>query len=239
MKIPKIILTRPKLVVDTKCPKCNSIDIAGLPIVDTQCKNCKTKFTTNAQINIYFSIAKKLLQLISNNNEVWVLGLRDVSKIFHPDNELRPRSRHEDDIYQTMLAIQHNFESQRCYDVEGINNEYDEQDKVYCNDCGICYNCFTCLKCGATYVPKTVDTKQGVEKRYKCPKCESRNYKRTQIKKIGKECPHCKSKNIKNTLLRQTKKECHRCKGKNISKPIVVPVYKLVIKRQKRFMKEE
>ena len=235
MKIPKLILSRPKLVVDIKCPKCQSIDIVALLDINVKCKNCMTSFTTNAGINIYYSIAKKLIQLISHNNEVWILGERDASDVFNSDDILKPRSQHEDDVYHTMLAIMHNFEDQRCWEVTKITNEYDQEYIVRCNVCGICHNCVTCSSCGEKYTPKEVDTHQGKQKRYKCPKCSSRNYKKTFINKMDKICPYCNSGNIKKTYFPSHKKQCPKCHSDDITKPRNVPVYKLVIKRQPRF----
>lgn len=235
MKIPRLILSRPKLVVDVRCPKCQSIDIAALPVVEVICKNCKTKFTTNAAINIYYSIAKKLLQLISHNNEVWILGERDVSNVFHPEDMLMPRSRHEDDVYQTILAIKHNFEDQKCYEVSEMTNENDEDFRIHCNICGTCNTCVACIKCNERYIPKLVETPHGKEKRYKCPKCGNKNYTKTYIEKVSGNCPFCESKNIKKTIFKSDRRHCPKCHTTNISKPRNIPVYKLIIKRQKRF----
>lgn len=239
MKIPKIILSRPKLVVDTRCPKCNSLDTSVLPTIETQCKNCKTIFRTDVKINIYFSIAKKLISSISKKNEVWILGERDASDIFHTEDLLKPRSQHEDDVYQTMLAIKHNFDDQLCYEVGKITNEVDEEYRIKCNDCAICYNCVTCTKCGQKYIPKKVNTPQGEQKKYKCTNCGNRFYDRTYIKEFKKGCPYCGSENVMRTHFGSNLKQCPKCKSKNITKPKAIPVYKLVIKRQKRFMKLE
>lgn len=234
MKIPKLILSRPKLVVDVKCPKCSSLDIVAFTKVDLTCKNCKTKFETNAEINIYYSIAKKLLQLISHHNEVHINGVRDNAEVFYPEDLLKPRSKFEDDIYHTMLAIKHNFEDQKCYEVSEITNEIDEDYKIRCKKCGYCNNCITCSNCGEHYVPKHVDTRIGKQQRYKCPKCSSRSYKKTYIKKLSKECPYCKSKNVRKTHFYANNKQCPYCKSKDVSKPRTIPIYKLIIKRQKR-----
>ena len=234
MKIPKIILSRPKLVVDVKCPKCNSNYVAALPIIETTCKNCNTKFETNAEINIYFSAAKKLLQTISNYNEVWLLGERDNSDVFHTDDLLRPRSSFEDDIYHTMLHIKHNFEDQNCYEVSKITSEFDDDYRKLCGICGTCQDCVTCIKCDKKYLPAEVETRQGKQKRYKCPECGFRNYKKTFINKLEDKCPYCGSNNIKKTSFHSDQKECPKCHSKNDKPPRRVPVYKLVIKRQKR-----
>ena len=235
MKIPKLILSRPKLVIDTKCPKCHSMDIQALANVELTCKNCKTKFTSDVQLNIVFTTAKKFLQLRANNNEFWVLGKRDDSEVFNTDDMLKPRSKMEDDIYHSMLAYKRICEMEGCYDVSEVTNDYDIDYKIRCNECGVCFNCVICTRCGERYTPEKINTPQGVQRRYKCPKCSSRDYTRTYINKIAKVCPGCGSNNIQKTSFSSDKKQCPRCHSENITSPKKVPVYKLIVQRQGRF----
>lgn len=236
MKIPKIILGRPKLVIDTRCPKCHSLDIAAIPIVTAQCKNCKLKFTSEGLgINIYFGIAKKLVQLISHNDEVCIVGKRDDSNDFNAKNMLMAKSQEDEDVYQTILAVKHNFEGQKCYEVSDVLFEEDKEQNIQCKVCGFCNNCVTCKSCGQKYIPKEVETKYGKEKRYKCTECGSKDYIKTHITKLEKECPYCKSVNVKPTFLNSDFIHCPKCKSKNITKSVSIPVYKLIIKRQERF----
>jgi len=240
MKIPKLILGRPKIVVDIKCPKCKSLDIAGFSNVECRCNNCKTAFTTEAGVNIYYSIAKKLIQLISHNNEVWVIGERDDSETFRSEDLLKPRSKHEDDIYHSLLAIKNNFQQQRCYDVSEITNEMDTDYRANCSDCGYCSNCVICAKCNKSYVPKK--TRSG-EKRYTCPECKSKNYKPSAIKFKAdggkRSCPNCSSENVNRTKVPAGKKPCPKCNSENITSPRKLPIYRLIIKRQRRFLLDE
>jgi DNA-directed RNA polymerase subunit RPC12/RpoP/phage FluMu protein Com len=234
VKIPKLILSKPKLVVDIKCPKCKSMDILALPIVETTCKNCKTRFQANVNINILAATAKKYVQMKSHNNEIWILGERNDSLVFHSDDALRPRDSNEDAIYHTILAYKKLAELERCYEVSEITNEYDDDYRVFCKTCGVCYNCVTCIKCGQKYVPTKIETKHGSEKKYKCTKCGFRNYKQTFIPKTDDKCPYCGSSNFKKTRFNTDNKKCPKCHSKNTSIPRKVPVYKLIIKRQKR-----
>ena len=229
--IPKIILSKPKLLVDVKCPKCKGYDAVALQNVDVTCKNCNTRFTTEAGINIYYSMAKKIISVLSNHNEVFILGTRDTSMVFTPQKELSPRSRYETDIWHTVLAIQNDFKKQKCWMVSEISNEVEIDYRTVCNDCGQCWDCITCNKCGNIYTPK---------KEKVCEKCGSKSYKPTFIKKVvekkGKKvCPHCGSSNIRKTSFSSDKKTCPRCKSRNIATPKKIPVYKLSIKRQRRF----
>lgn len=244
MKIPKLILSRPKLIVDIQCPKCKSRDIIALKDVDVTCTNCKTNFKTETKINIYSSIAKKLEQLLGKYNEVWILGQRDSSTIFYTDNVLKPRSLFEDEIWHSMIAIRNIKKNQRCWGVSEIENAYDKDYKIYCKDCGTCMNCITCVKCNKKYIPKEVKTIRGREKRYKCPECGNKNYRKTRIDKIKREknkiiCPYCNSDYIKKTKFTSDKKNCPRCNSTNITSPRDIPVYKLIIKRQRRFLLAE
>ena len=231
VKIPKLILGRPKIVVDVKCPKCKSLDIAGIPVVDVTCKNCKTRFTTEAGVNIYYSIAKKLTQLVSNNNEVWIVGQRDDSFTFDVQDLLKPRSKHEDDIFHTLLAIKYNYEKQRCWDVSEITNEVDLDYKSRCNECGICHNCVVCVACKHKYIPKK--TKTG-ENRYTCPECNSKKYKPNYIKFKDKKCPDCGSAEVSKLSFNSVKRQCPKCGCKVSSDTRKIPIYKLIIKRQPR-----
>jgi hypothetical protein len=230
---PKIILTRPKIVVDTRCPKCKSMDIAATPIVTTVCKNCSTKFESDTGVNIYYSMAKKLNQLLANNNGVVVQGERDNSMTFHPDDALRPRSKMEDDIWHAILAIHTDFVKQKCWEVSKISNEVDVDFKIYCKDCGYCKNCVTCNKCGEHYTPRLIEGKKEI--RYTCPKCNSKSYRDTIIDKFkNKRCPYCESPKVVHSKFDSTKKKCPKCGSENITEPRKVPVYRFIIERQKR-----
>lgn len=227
---PKLILTRPKLVLDIYCPKCKSFDIIALPELNTQCNNCKINFTTTPNINIYYSIAKKLTQLLSNNNGLYILGERANIKTFHPDDILKPRNKLEDDVWQTMLAIRKNYTDMKCWEVGNITNEYDTDYKTHCNTCGTCRTCVTCTKCNSKYVPKRI--KATNEKRYTCPKCKSKDYKPTMVK--GDKCPYCEGVDIKKTTLNAHMDKCPRCNSTKIQEPRKIPVYRLLIERQRR-----
>jgi hypothetical protein len=237
--IPKIILTKPKMVVDVKCHKCKKMDIAALPYVDVQCKNCHTLITTEANINIYFSISKKLEQLLSYNNEVWVIGRRQDKTIHTADDNFKSQDRNDDDIYSAMEAIKNTKIKQLCWEVSDITNDYDFDYKVSCNQCGFCLDCVECNKCHKHYTPKTVDTYKGSEKRFTCI-CGYKSYHQTKVTKFkvkdGKiVCPHCDSANTIHSSFEADKKKCPKCGTEDISKPKRMPIYKLVIKRQKRF----
>lgn len=234
-KIPKLILGRPKIVVDVKCPKCKSQDIKALPIIETSCNNCNTKFTAEVKINLYYSIAKKLLQTVAHNNEMWVVGERADSHPIRGEDLLKPQNKHDDDLFQTLCAIKNNFEGQKCYEASEITYEMDLDYKVRCSDCGYCSNCVTCTRCNKKYVPNITKTD---EKRYSCPDCRNKNYKPSYIKfkKEGSKisCPNCDSENVNRTGFVSTKKECPKCHSKSITTPRKIPIYKLVIKRQRR-----
>lgn len=237
--IPKIILGRPKIVADFKCPKCKKIDIVGLPTINTRCKNCSTEISVDAGIDIYQSISKKLEQLLSNNNQVIIVGERDDSEKFHAEDMLKARSKHEQDIYHAMLAIKNTKDKQRCWEVSEIVHDTDKDFKVHCNDCGVCLNCVRCKKCNHNYVPKTVKLKKDItEKRYTCPECGSKEYHPTYFRKHEDKCPYCDDTNIIKTKFRSDNKDCPKCHSTNISPPRKIPVYKLVIKRQRRHLKE-
>lgn len=237
--IPKIILGRPKIVADFKCPKCRKIDIIGLPTISTKCKNCNTDITVDAGIDIYQSISKKLEQLLSNNNQVMVVGERDDSDKFHAEDMLKARSKHEQDIYHAMLAIKNTKEKQRCWEVSEIVHDTDKDYKIQCNNCGLCLSCVRCKKCGKNYVPKTVKVKGKVEEtRYTCPECGSKDYQQTYIKNHNGACPHCESTNILKTKFHSNNKDCPKCHSTNLTTARKIPVYKLTIKRQRRHEKE-
>lgn len=229
MKIPKIILARPKLVVNVKCPKCQSIHIQGIPNFQAECKNCKKIFITEVKVDIYYSIAKQLNKFLRESNEVWIVGERDNSKVFHPEDVLAPRSSHEADIWYTMLAIKKDFEGMKCWEVSDITNEVDQDYLTYCNECGHCHNCVTCSKCKKPYIPKIIKK----QKRFTCPDCQNKKYEVTKTK--GDKCEFCKSTNISKTKFSAEKKQCPRCKTKNIKEPRKITIYKLIIKRQRRF----
>ena len=238
--IPKIILSRPKIVFDTKCNKCKSFDIVAAPLLKVRCKNCSSETDVEPTVSIYFSIAKKLLQTLSWHNEIWVLGERDASEVFHADDLLKPRSKNEDDIWHTMLAIQKDFNNQKCWEVDEIIQANDTDYKTFCLSCGYCKNCSTCLRCTKKYVPRVVKTNAGEEKRYTCPSCNSKSYEDTKVSKFiivdeKNACPDCKSTDVALTAFRSEKKVCPRCKSPNLKVPRSIPVYKLVIRRQKRF----
>jgi transposase-like protein len=241
---PKIIVTRAKLVVDYKCPKCRSTDIKAMHEISSECRNCKSRFTVEPNIDIYYSISKKIEQVLGENNGVILTGERDDSKRFHPDDMLKPRSRQEDEVFKAMLAVKHTKDKQLCWDVDkDIVAEYDEDYRTYCNQCGHCLNCVTCKKCNKIYTPKRVKTRVGTEKRYTCPECNSKNYHHTHINQFGMEankpvCPYCKSEAVLRTQFNSNLKSCPVCKKKDISKPRQIPVYRLVIKRQPRFSLE-
>lgn len=235
----KVILTRPKLVSDVKCPKCRHMDIVAIPIIETKCRNCKTVHTTEVKINIYFTVSKKIEQILKYNNGVYIIGERDDSKVFHTDDMLKPRSRHEDDIWHTLVAIQQTKIGQKCWEVEEITHEYDFDYRISCNDCGYCLVCVTCTKCNRKYQPKEIETGRGKEKRYTCPECNSKSYKQTVIEKFKTKgtrpiCPYCNSNNIAKAKFSSDKKQCPKCLSVNITKPRKIPVYCLLIERQKR-----
>lgn len=239
MKTAKLILSRPKIVADVQCPKCKSHDIVALLTVETKCKNCNTVFVVETKVNVYYSIAMKLIQLVSSNDETKIAAERDPTNLHHADDILKPQSQHEQDMYHTLLAIQKNFKNQKCWEVSEITHEMDESYKVNCNECGVCNNCVTCTKCGKAYTPKIVQTKGLSEKRYTCPSCGHKKFKRSYVKFTNKDgatvCPLCGSSNMLRTYFNSDKKQCPRCDSKNITKPKIIPVYMLKITRQKRF----
>jgi DNA-directed RNA polymerase subunit RPC12/RpoP len=235
-KIPKLILTKPKLVIDVKCNKCKKMDIVALPYVEVQCKNCKTVQTTEANINIFYSISKKLEQLLANNNEVHIIGKRNDTKVYNSEDIAKVHDRNDDDILSAIEAIRNVKIKQKCWEVSDIMNEYDYEYKVSCKSCGICLSCVTCNKCSKTFTPKIVQTKNGTEKRYTCPHCGAKSYHQTRIKKFeNNKCPHCQSTDVIFSTFEAYKRKCPRCGSEDICKPKRIAVYKLVIKRQKRF----
>ena len=94
---------------------------------------------------------------------------------------------------------------------------------------------YVCPECGYKEEKTEHEESLTLEAKYKCPKCSSRNYKKTFINKMDKICPYCNSGNIKKTYFPSHKKQCPKCHSDDITKPRNVPVYKLVIKRQPRF----
>lgn len=238
--IPKIIISRPKIIADYKCPKCKHIDIVALQEVTTTCKNCKTKITTNADINITFAVWKDLMQKLANSNQVTITGEIYSSEIVDISNALNRFGNHDDDIYSALLSIQHTLRKHQNYDVGEITVEDDTRNETTCKDCGYCLNCKQCKNCGKTYVPKQVSTKDGKQNRYTCPGCNNKTYENSRINKAvfvdnKKVCPHCKSDNIVMTSFNSFNKTCPKCGGKNINDPKKIKVYKMIINRQKRF----
>jgi len=239
---PKIILTRPKLIVNTKCKKCNSRDIAAVPVIDFVCKNCSTHQETDVEIDMYASVAKAIQRKLKKHDGVYIVGERDGSKVFHPDNLLKPRSKQEDDVWHAMLEIKDTYEN-KAWTVSKITNEYDYEYYVRCLECGYCQACVLCTRCSTHYVPKKI--KGGKEKRYTCPECGNKNYTQTKIKKFKIDnkgntvCPHCNSSEISSARFSSDRKKCPKCSSDNISKPRNIPVYRLLIEWQKRFMEHQ
>lgn len=237
MTIPKIILSRPKLLIDTQCPKCRSRDIKALMNVKITCKNCRTDYETDVKTSILPSIMKKIEILLSRHNEVWVVAERNPSTIIHSEDILKPRSRHEQDLYSALIELKNIKDKQRCWEVSDIIETDDLDYKVHCTECGYCNDCVTCKNCNQPYTPKL--TAKSNEKRFSCPHCGGKTYKATYIKKFetknGKHvCPFCKSDNVNNSKHFSDTKKCNKCGSTKLSKPRKVSVYKLIIKRQPR-----
>ena len=230
--IPKVIITRPKLVLEVKCPKCSYFQIVGTPYVDVSCKNCHTKFNTKADIDLYYSISKKIEQLLANNNEIHIVGERDNSQVHSNADELKPRTFMEYKIYNCLLAIKDTKVKQKCWEVSEIENSMDLEYHTTCKECGYCNSCVQCKSCQHIYTPKKVKD----ENRYTCPECGSKKYQDTPFRDLKKkECPHCKSKNIRFTSFTSDKRQCPRCNTLKINKPKAIPIYRLKLERQKRF----
>jgi hypothetical protein len=237
--IPKIILGKPKILIDVHCPKCKKLDAIAIPSIKTLCSNCKTEITTGLRINTYYAYAKKILHMVSHHDEIHILGLRDKSEMFTPDDVLSPRSQYEDDIYSTIITIRDDYLWQGNYEVSNVMPDYDFEYKIYCNNCGYCQNCVVCNRCKKHYVPKILKNGQ---RRYTCPNCGSKSYKQSVVifKDDGGKikCPECKSENVVRRKMMSNKKKCPHCDSNNITKPKKIPIYKLVIKRQGRFKME-
>jgi len=233
--VAKIILSRPKIGFDARCPKCKTRQVVSVPIVDYNCSNCKTHFQEEVQVSIYFTIAKKLIQATAHNNEVVIVGERSESVVFHTKDELKPRSKNDDDIFHTMLAIKHDFELQKNIEVSDITTCMDFDYMVSCTSCGTCRNCVVCSHCNKSYVPKKV--KSG-EKRFTCPDCGLKHHRPTLAKLVDGKCQYCGSAQIHPTKFAAAEK-CPKCGGDKISPARKIPVYKLVLKRQPRFELEE
>lgn len=225
------------MVLDTNCPKCKSFDIIAVPSLEVKCRNCKIEFDSDLGINIYYSVAKKINMELGKNNGVTIIGVRDNTNVFHPDDALKPRTKLEDDIWHAILEIERNFKSQLCWNVSDITADTDLDYQIQCKECGYCKNCVTCNKCNHRFVPNI--TKNG-ERRFTCPKCKAKSYKDTIIDKVkidGKvlKCPHCESPKIRMARFTSDKKKCPKCSSEKITEPRKIPVYKLIIERQKRF----
>lgn len=232
----KLILWRAKLLLDVVCPRCKSMDVKGVIIVETQCKNCQARFTANAGVNIYGSVARPLIKLLAKYNDIVLVGERDPSNTFTADQVFSPKSKHEDDIIHTLLAIRKDFVDIRCFDVSEITNSTDTDWKTRCSSCGTCKDCVTCQNCKTTYKPKEIKTKFSKEKRFTCPECNSKKYRQTHIKKFEQKnvCPHCKSTNTTISKFPSHLKKCPYCNEKKTISPRKVPIYKLTISHQPR-----
>lgn len=240
MTIPKLILGRPKILMNYKCAKCHSRDVKAFPEMQITCNNCQTKFIADLEIDVYQTYAKKLNILLGEHNEVWVLAERENSKVFHADDILAPRSKKENDLYHAILEIRNNFLKFNNWDVGEIEAGSDFDYLNSCPDCGTCNNCVIC-SCGTQYTPKIVKTSRGRERRFKCPDCGGKNFKKSYVTNLldHKNCPFCDSTNVVRTKFKSYLSECPKCHNKKIPKARKIPVYKLVIKREKRAMKEE
>lgn len=237
--IPKILISRPKVIVDYKCPKCRHIDIVALPEVTTTCKNCKTKVTTEVQVNITYAVWKNLMQLLAYNNEVHLVGEIYASNLVDVSDTLARYGRHDDDIYSAMLSMYNTLRKHQNWEVEDICIAEDIQNETTCRDCGFCTNCKKCKSCGSHYVPKQVSTKDGKQLRYTCPDCGSKEYENTKIDKfINKDnkrlCPHCKSDKNTAYTFNSNQNNCPKCNSTNINLPKKIKVYLMKVKRQKR-----
>lgn len=226
---PKIILTRPKLVLDTCCPKCHSHDIVALPALDIKCRKCQSKFNYDPLLNIYASIAKKINVVLGSSNGINILGPRETSSIIHSEDFLKPKTKLEDDVYHAFLEIQKNFKDMGCWEVGEIAHDYDLDFKTHCKDCGYCKSCVTCNKCGTKYTGS----------KDACPKCASKSRKDSVVDKFKKDgksdvCPFCNSPNVAYTSFNNDKKQCPKCGSKNLHEPKKIAVYRLTVERQKR-----
>lgn len=233
MRLHKVILGRPKLPIDVHCNKCNNSDLAAVPIVQHKCKSCGNSQVSELQVNIYAAQAKSIITGLANHNMIQVVGVRSMNNIISPEHNLEPKTKHEHDIYQTMLYIKNDFDKHGCWEVSEIVSTIDEDYKIRCLDCGINTDTVTCCNCHEIYIPKVVKGTGGSKIRHTCPKCRSKVFKPTYVKNI-KNVKNELFKNYRNTILSSENKTCPKCKSKNITKPRKIPVYSMVIKRQVR-----
>lgn len=233
----KLILGRPKLLAEVYCPKCKDHFINSTPNMEITCTNCHTSNIVPVSVSIYYSAAKRLNNLLSSNDEVWVLSQRENSQVFYPDDELKPRTKLENEMYQAMLAIQRDFQQMKSWEVSDIENDVDFEYRQYCKSCGYCKNCVRCTKCNHVYSPTRV--KKSQEIRHTCPECGHKKYQDATILEFEKEkgkqiCPYCKGMDIRKTQM-MNRKQCPKCGSEDLTEPKKINVYKLTIKRQKRF----
>jgi transposase-like protein len=183
-------------------------------------------------------MAKKLEQLLSYNNEVWIIGERRIKQVHTTGDTFTKHDKYEDDIFSTLLAIQKTKRLQQCWEVSEISNDTDTDYETVCTECGYCKNCKTCIACGKSYVPKIVHTKDGNQSRYTCPHCQSKLYKDTRIEKFNLQngkpvCPYCNSDHVSQTVVESINPKCHKCNGL-LASPKKINIWKLVVARQKR-----
>lgn len=180
----EILITKPKLPVSVKCPKCESQFITGAAKINVFCNKCNKEFISQAEPSILTVYAARIQQRLADVNE-----LRLKTKPF---------------FQKDLFVLRELYKKQKCWDLTEIEliDSYDE--KRYCNKCGICKSCKECLQCGnhlrldekkckcgsklfkSTYINNYKDA---------CPHCKNTEMIFTVINNKTK-CPRCKTDDI-------------------------------------------
>lgn len=236
MLIKKVILSRPKMVFDTRCPKCKHEDIGATPIANFVCGNCKTKYEQDVEMNILQASMKKIIQLLGYNNTIYVQGECDERDTWTAEELVKRRARQSEEVLYNLMACRDIFKKQLCYIVSDISIVEDIDYRTHCLQCGYCNSCVTCKQCQSHYTPKNI---KGV-RRYTCPECGSKLYTKTYFKKHNKDkCPLCNSDSITLSKFSTEEGQCPYCKETAFAKPRKVKVYRLEISHHDRDDVEE
>ena len=172
----KIVITRPKLLIDMNCPKCGSSPIKTVIIKEIVCDKCGLKFVPDLKPNVFSFYSSIIGRGLEYNNKLVISAKKSFK------NELE--------------AIAKSYRNFQNWEVDGPFEAVDYSRKRKCLICGFCNSCVTC-ECGNSFVPK--------RRNDTCQKCNKKGrYRQTYIKKFKKEgeCPYCGSKDISRTVVK-------------------------------------
>ncbi len=236
-EIAKLILVRPKLTHDVRCPKCQKRYISGTYKVKTNCKDCGS-FEHDLKLNIYQHFAHLIVQKLANYNELHISTPNTTEHL------------------KDMVAISTHWKTIPSFIIDGPDLIYDNSIKKICLVCGVCEDCVKCKKCEAvitkdhserckkkgchgelkrTLYNRTECNKCGQIKKLVCPSCGEKDFIKYHIPKLEKNefnrpvCPMCNGLNI--TRSEFTSSKCPNCKSKKFIDRS--RIYKLIIKRKK------